>query len=114
MDRNAICEWTRNWFATRKGASRDDFDLADMLRDFYAEKAAWTPITLGNPAPLYSVVIGPKKPDFPHIPPWRSKIIFTGSAVAQLAQGWTHFCPRKLPAGPIAAPPVGESMGVKK
>ena len=67
----------------------------------------WSPITQDNPAPIYSVVIGPKKPDFPHLPPWKAKVIMTSTAEAQLAQGWTHFCPHNLPINAPAPPHTG-------
>ena len=45
MDREEICAWTRQWFETHSPASRDDFDLANMLADFSRFVSGWRKIT---------------------------------------------------------------------
>lgn len=39
--REEICEWTRNWFDTHHPASREDFDLPQLLADFGKRGDYW-------------------------------------------------------------------------
>lgn len=99
MDRKAICEWTRNWFDTHKGTSIHDFDLADMIRNFYAAKLAslgWSEITPENLPRVGDEARG-KNRNVLEIEEWHIGY-FTADPRVWLQSGYTHRRPINAPS----------------